>query len=104
MEPKLALVGLHRVHGLVPDDALEDCLVVVDGGQPAQRAARRLVASGLLDPKRGQRARAQKLLVAVPGDVGLRVAALRQAAQLVLLGLARGRGRGRHDCGRLRRD
>lgn len=105
VEPDLALVGLHveRAHGLVPDGALVGGLVVVHGGHQKQRAVGGSVGAALLDFEPGG-AGANRLLVAEPGDVGLRVAALREAAQLVLQSFASWRRRAAHYDGWLRRD
>lgn len=105
LEPVLALKGLQAQHGLVPNLALVDGLVVVDGRDPAEAAGGAAVGARLLDPEARLRAGRQRLLVPEPSHVGLRVSAGRVAVELVLLAFAcRVRQRARRDCGRLRGD
>lgn len=98
---ELALVR-RRAHGLVPDLTPVARLVVVHGGRPAEGAGSGAIEVGLLDAQ--ALAGHQRLLVPEPAHFGLRVSALRDAAQLVLDALARRLlARGQNER-RLRRD
>lgn len=76
----------HLVHCLVPNGTLVGGLVVLHSGRPGECAVCSSIVARLFDLDGA--ARYDGLIVAVPGDVGLRVAALREAAKLILDSLA----------------
>lgn len=97
LEHKVALVGRAVAHGLVPDLALVDGLVVVGAGHDGQQArgAAGGAVAALLDAHEAGRRLAELLAVPEPANCGLGVSALAAAVQLELLALARELARAR---------
>lgn len=74
-EANLSFIGLH-VHGLVPNRTLVGGHIIIHCGHYGERVVCGSIRAGLLDFY-GAACRGDNLIVAEPGDIWFRIAALR---------------------------